>query len=75
MRHCRSQHFGRAAEACHVSQSTLSAGIQELEDTLASLVERNNRNVLLTGLGQEVVARAHSVLVDVDDLVSWRGGA
>lgn len=65
------QHFGRAAEACHVSQSTLSAGIQELEDTLsASLVERNNRNVLLTGLGQEVVARAHSVLVDVDDLVS-----
>lgn len=65
------QHFGRAAEACHVSQSTLSAGIQELEDTLsASLVERNNRNVLLTGLGQEVVARAHAVLVDVDDLVS-----
>ena len=65
------QHFGRAAEACHVSQSTLSAGIQELEDTLsASLVERNNRNVLLTGLGLEVVARAHSVLVDVDDLVS-----
>jgi len=65
------QHFGRAAEACHVSQSTLSAGIQELEDTLAaSLVERNNRNVLLTGLGQDVVTRAHEILVEVDDLVS-----
>lgn len=65
------QHFGRAAEACHVSQSTLSAGIQELEDTLAaSLVERNNRNVLLTGLGQDIVARAHEILVEVDDLVS-----
>ncbi len=65
------QHFGRAAEASHVSQSTLSAGIQELEETLsASLVERNNRNVLLTGLGHEIVRRAHEVLVEIDDLVS-----
>lgn len=65
------QHFGNAAKACHVSQSTLSAGIQELEDTLnVSLVERNNRNVLLTGLGQDVVARSHNILVDVEDLVA-----
>lgn len=65
------QHFGHAAKSCYVSQSTLSAGIQELEDTLAaSLVERNNRNVLLTGLGQEVVSRAHDILVEVEDLVS-----
>ena len=65
------QHFGQAAKACHVSQSTLSAGVQELEDTLgASLVERNNRNVLLTTLGQEVVQRALAILVDVDELVS-----
>lgn len=65
------QHFGNAAKACHVSQSTLSAGIQELEDALnVSLVERNNRNVLLTGLGQDVVARSHEILVDVEDLVA-----
>jgi len=65
------QHFGRAAEASHVSQSTLSAGIQELEDILAaSLVERNNRNVLLTGLGREVVERAQSLLLDVEELVA-----
>lgn len=65
------QHFGQAAKACHVSQSTLSAGIQELEDTLnASLVERNNRAVILTSLGQDIVARAHDILVEVDDLVS-----
>ena len=64
-------HFGQAAKACHVSQSTLSAGVQELEDTLGvSLVERNNRNVLLTILGQEVVGRARSILTDIDELVT-----
>ncbi|MEE4204045.1 MAG: hydrogen peroxide-inducible genes activator [Halieaceae bacterium] len=65
------QHFGHAAKACHVSQSTLSAGVVELEETLgATLVERNHRNVLLTTLGIEVVARATSILVSVDELVS-----
>ena len=65
------QHFGQAAKACHVSQSTLSASIVELEDALsASLVERNNRSVLLTALGDEVVARARDVLTDVDDVVA-----
>ena len=65
------QHFGHAAKACHVSQSTLSASIVELEDALsASLVERNNRNVLLTSLGLEVVDRARGVLTDIDDLVA-----
>ena len=70
------QHFGQAARASHVSQSTLSAGIQELEETLGcSLVERNNRNVLLTTLGQDVVARAHEILVEVEDLVSMCAAA
>lgn len=65
------QHFGQAAKACHVSQSTLSASIVELEDVLSSsLVERNNRSVLLTALGNEVVARARAVLTDVDDVVA-----
>ena len=64
-------HFGNAAKACHVSQSTLSASIVELEDVLsASLVERNNRSVLLTSLGLEVVERARAILTDVDDVVA-----
>jgi len=64
-------HFGRAARACHVSQSTLSAGILELEEVLgASLLERNNRSLVLTGLGEEVVARARGLLLDVEDLVA-----
>lgn len=64
-------HFGRAAKACHVSQSTLSAGILELEEALAaSLLERNNRSLVLTAIGEEVVERARSLLLDVEDLVA-----
>lgn len=64
-------HFGNAAKATHVSQSTLSAGIQELEDALgAALVERNNRRVILTTLGREVVERSRNILTEVDDLVA-----
>jgi LysR family hydrogen peroxide-inducible transcriptional activator len=56
-------HFGRAAEACFVSQSTLSAGIKELETQLGvTLVERTNRSVVFTVLGQTIVARAQRVL-------------
>lgn len=65
------QHFGHAAKACHVSQSTLSAGVVELEETLGgTLVERNHRNVLLTTLGRDVVERATEILVSVEDLVT-----
>jgi LysR family hydrogen peroxide-inducible transcriptional activator len=64
-------HFGKAARACHVSQSTLSAGILELEELLdTSLLERNNRNLVLTALGEEVVVRARSLLLEVEDLVA-----
>ena len=70
------QHFGQAASACHVSQSTLSAGIGELEDALGvSLVERNNRRVFLTLLGEEVVERARDLLVNVEDMISLCAGA
>ena len=70
------QHFGHAANACHVSQSTLSAGILELEESLGvSLVERNNRKVFLTSLGEEVVTRARDLLVSVEDIVSLCAGA
>ena len=69
-------HFGQAASACHVSQSTLSAGIGELEDALGvSLVERNNRRVFLTLLGEEVVERARDLLVNVEDMISLCAGA
>jgi LysR family hydrogen peroxide-inducible transcriptional activator len=64
-------HFGHAARACHVSQSTLSAGIAELEDVLgAPLVERSNRQVILTLLGEDVVGRAGNILLAVDDIVA-----
>ncbi|RMD90511.1 MAG: hydrogen peroxide-inducible genes activator [Alphaproteobacteria bacterium] len=63
-------HFGRAAEACHVTQSTLSAGIAELEAVLdAHLVERTRRTVLFTPLGEEVVAKARRVLGMAEELV------
>ena len=62
-------HFGNAAKACHVSQSTLSAALMELEESLGiALVERNNRQVILTTLGQDVVDRARNILLDVEDL-------
>lgn len=70
------QHFGQAALASHVSQSTLSAGILELEETLGvSLLERTNRKVILTPLGNEVVERAREVLVGIEDMVSLCAGA
>jgi LysR family transcriptional regulator, hydrogen peroxide-inducible genes activator len=63
-------HFGRAATACHVTQSTLSAGIKELETTLgATLVDRTKRHVVLTPLGREILERARRVLQDAEDLV------
>ncbi|MBZ0218749.1 MAG: hydrogen peroxide-inducible genes activator [Fimbriimonadaceae bacterium] len=64
------KHFGRAAETCFVTQSTLSAGIQELEALLgASLAERTKRSVLLTPLGTRLAARARSILREAEDIV------
>jgi LysR family hydrogen peroxide-inducible transcriptional activator len=64
------RHFGQAAEACLVSQSTLSAAIQELEDTLGvTLIERTRRSVAPTAVGIEIVERARALLKDAEDLV------
>ncbi len=64
------KHFGKAAEQCHVSQSTLSAGIQELESLLGSpLLERTRRKVLVTPLGEEITRRARHILSLSADLV------
>lgn len=62
-------HFGRAAEASFVSQSTLSAGIRELESLLGvTLVERSRRVVRFTPLGLSVVAKAHKLLREAEEL-------
>ena len=59
----REKHFGRAADACFVSQPTLSVAIKKLEDELeVKLFERNASEVTLTPLGDEIVRQAQSVL-------------
>lgn len=63
-------HFGRAAQACFVSQSTFSLAIKELESLLgAKLVDRNSRRVLFTPFGKDVVEQARAVLRETDRLV------
>lgn len=62
-------HFGRAAEAMFVSQSTLSAGIRELESLLGvTLVERSRRVVRFTPLGNAVVEKAHRLLREAEEI-------
>ena len=65
-------HFGRAADACHVTQSTLSASIKELEGVLqVTLVDRSKRRVVLTPVGVETVERARKIVREVENLVSF----
>jgi LysR family transcriptional regulator, hydrogen peroxide-inducible genes activator len=69
---CDHGHFGRAAEACHVTQSTLSASIKELESILqVALVDRSKRRVVLTPVGVEAVDRARKIVKEIDELVSF----
>jgi LysR family hydrogen peroxide-inducible transcriptional activator len=64
-----SGHFGRAADACFVTQSTLSAGIRELETLLGvTLVERTRRVVRFTPLGEKVADKAIRVIREADEL-------
>jgi LysR family hydrogen peroxide-inducible transcriptional activator len=59
----RERHFGRAAEACFVSQPTLSVAIRKLEDELGvTLFERGGAEVGVTPIGQRIVAQAQKVL-------------
>ncbi len=63
------RHFSHAADACFVTQSTLSAGLRELESLLGvQLVERSRRVVEFTPLGEAVVAKAYDVLREADAL-------
>jgi LysR family hydrogen peroxide-inducible transcriptional activator len=64
------RHFGRAADDCLVTQSTLSAGLRELEDLLGvTLVGRGKRQATLTPVGEDIVERARSLLRAADELV------
>ena len=65
----RHGHFGRAAEACAITQPSMSMQIKDLEDSLgAPLFERGARRVRLTTFGEEFALRVHDVLRSVDEL-------
>jgi LysR family hydrogen peroxide-inducible transcriptional activator len=65
-RHC---HFGRAAEACAISQPALSMQIKEMEEALGGvLIERGARQVRLTSFGEKVAQRVRDILRSADDL-------
>jgi LysR family transcriptional regulator, hydrogen peroxide-inducible genes activator len=65
----RHGHFGRAADACAISQPALSMQIKELEETLGGmLLERGARHVGLTKFGEEVAQRVRDILRSVDEL-------
>lgn len=62
-------HFRKAAEACHVTQPTLSAQLKELERDLGvELVERSRARVIMTGTGLEIADLGRRVLRDVDEM-------
>ncbi len=76
------QHFNRAAVFCHVSQSTLSTAIQNLEEQFgAQLLERDHKTFVFTPLGLELVQRSKALLSQTQELVkfaqsagNWQGG-
>ncbi len=77
----RERHFGRAAEACHVSQPTLSVAIKKLEDELdVKIFERGSTEVGVTPLGEEIVQQAQAVIELAAGfcgtrLIAWRTSA
>ena len=65
----RQRHFGRAADACFVSQPTLSVAIKKLEEELdVKIFERSANEVTLTALGEEIVRQAQSVLEQAQNI-------
>jgi LysR family hydrogen peroxide-inducible transcriptional activator len=65
----RHGHFGRAAEACAISQPALSMQIKEMEEALGGvLLERSARHVSLTRFGEELAQRVRDILRSVDEL-------
>lgn len=65
----KERHFKRAAEACSVSQSALSSAIAELEHQLdVQLFERDNKRVLVTPIGEQILDKAREILAQVEQL-------
>lgn len=65
------KHFKRAAEECSISQSALSLGIAELEKQLdTQIFERNNKQVLITPIGEQLLQRAQTVFSEIQDLIT-----
>lgn len=63
----RERHFGRAAEACFVSQPTLSVAVRKLEDEIGvALFERGPNEISVTALGEQIIAQAQRVLEEVE---------
>lgn len=66
------QHFGRAASACFISQSTLSAAIANLEEVLGSqLLERDHKTFLFTPFGEQVVKLSQRVITELDAIAEY----
>ena len=66
------QNFNRAAQASFVSQSTLSSGIQNLEEQLGcQLIERDHKSFLFTAMGEEIVERSRAILTSTEELVNY----
>lgn len=66
------QHFGKAAEACFVTQPALSMQIQKLEDVLGiKLLERTNKSLLFTEEGLMIAERARKILSQVDEIYDF----
>ena len=64
------RHFGRAAERCHITQSTLSAGVRDLESVLGTVVaERSSRPVVITRVGEQIAERAKAVLREAEEIM------
>ncbi len=65
----RERHFGHAAEACHVSQPTLSVAVKKLEDELGTILfERGKHDVSMTPVGERIVQQAQKVLEEAEEI-------
>lgn len=63
------QHFGKAADSCYVSQPAFSVAIRELENCLnVQLVDRDNKNVVITSVGKAVAEQARQILIGLQGL-------